>query len=460
MRILAALIPKDMMTSMPYLHQLGMNSHVLAFAGGLAVLVGTLFAVTPIARFRRAKIGEGLSEQGRTSSGLTWRRFGANLVVIELATAMVLLAGAGLLMKSLYMLLHTNLGLQPDHIATIHVQAQREKYGKPEQQAMLVRELLRTVAALPGVQAVGVTQKMPIEDADFTTGFGILGRPDNGQHKEVAIRFVSAGYWTTLKTRLLSGRYFTDDEDNSKPKVAIISQAMATQYFPGEDPVGKQIAFGDKPVLIIGVIDSIQEGQLDAAPRGAVYLPFYQSPDNGFIVLARTAQDDRSLLPALTFALASVDRGMAIYNPMTMDQKIHDAPSTYLHRSSAWLVGGFAIVALLLGIVGLYGVVAYSVGQRRREIGVRMALGAQRSAVYRLILLESGRLIGIGLGLGLVTSILAASLMRKLLFGVQAWDVGTLVSVGLILGAASLLASFLPARRAASINPTEALRAE
>jgi macrolide transport system ATP-binding/permease protein len=461
MRILAALIPKDMMASMPYLQQLGMNSHVLALAGGLAVMVGTLFAVTPIACFRRAKIGEGLSEQGRTSSGLTWRRFGANLVVIELATAMILLAGAGLLTKSLYMLLRTNLGLQPDHIATIHVQAQREKYGKPEQQAMLVRELLRTLAALPGVQSVGVTQKMPIEDADFTTSFGILGRPDNGQHKEVAIRFVSAGYWTTLKTRLLNGRYFADDEDNSKPKVAIVSEAMATQYFPGEDPVGKQIAFGDnKPVLIIGVIDSIQEGQLDAGPRGAVYLPFYQSPRNDFVVLARTAEDDRSFLPALTSALASVDRGMAIYNPMTMDQKIHDAPSTYLHRSSAWLVGGFAIVALLLGIVGLYGVVAYSVGQRRREIGVRMALGAQRSAVYRLILLESGRLIGIGLGFGLVTSILAASLMRKLLFGVQVWDVSTLVSVGLILGAASLLASFLPARRAASINPTDALRAE
>jgi macrolide transport system ATP-binding/permease protein len=151
---------------------------------------------------------------------------------------------------------------------------------------------------------------------------------------------------------------------------------------------------------------------------------------------------------------------MAIYNPMSMDQKIHDAPATYLHRSSAWLVGGFAVVALLLGVVGLYGVVAYSVGQRKREIGVRMALGAQRSTVYRMILFESGRLIGMGLAIGLVTAIMAASLMHKLLFGVQAWDAGTLTSVGLVLAAASLLASFMPARRAASMNPTEALRAE
>jgi macrolide transport system ATP-binding/permease protein len=214
------------------------------------------------------------------------------------------------------------------------------------------------------------------------------------------------------------------------------------------------------PVFVIGVIDDIQEGQLDAGPRGAVYLPFYQTPSTGLVVLARTAQDDRSLLPTLTSAIASVDRGMAIYNPLTMEQKIHDAPATYLHRSSAWLVGGFAFVALLLGIVGLYGVVAYSVGQRKREIGIRMALGAQRSTVYRLILSESSRLIGMGVAIGLVSAITAASLMHKLLFGVKAWDGTTLVGVGLILAAASLLASFLPARRAASINPTEALRAE
>jgi macrolide transport system ATP-binding/permease protein len=461
MRVLASLIPKEMMMSMPYLHELGLNGHVLAFACGLAVLVGILFALTPIARFRPAEIGEGLSERGHASSGVTWRRFGANLVVIELATAMVLLAGAGLLTKSFYRLLHTDLGIQPDHIATVHVQTQSEKYGKPEQRVALVRDVLGKVASLPGVKSVGVTQKMPIEDADFTTSFTMPGRPDDGRHKEVAIRFVSAGYWTTLKTRLVSGRYFTDDEDTSKPKVAIMNQTMARQYLPGEDPVGKQIAFDPKvPVLVIGVIDDIQEGQLDAAPRGAVYLPFYQTPSTGLVVLARTAQDDRSLLPTLTFAIASVDRGMAIYNPQTMDQKIHDAPATYLHRSSAWLVGGFAFVALLLGVVGLYGVVTYSVGQRKREIGIRMALGAQRSTVYRLILSESGRLIGMGVAIGLVSAITAASLMHKLLFGVKAWDATTLVGVGLVLAATSLLASFLPARRAASMNPTEALRAE
>jgi hypothetical protein len=254
-----------------------------------------------------------------------------------------------------------------------------------------------------------------------------------------------------------------DDEDSSKPSVVIINQAMARQYFPGEDPIGKQIAFdgdGKNHMQIVGVIDNVQEGQLDAKPRGAMYMPFYQRRDNGFVVLARTAQDDASLLPTLISAIRSVDPGMALYEPMTMDQKIHDAPSTYLHRSSAWLVGGFATMALLLGVVGLYGVVAYSVSQRTREIGVRMALGAQRSTVYRMILSEAGRLIAAGVVIGLVAAITAAWLMRKLLFGVQSWDAATLAGVGILLAVSSLLASFLPAQRAASMNPTDALRAE
>jgi predicted permease len=463
MHLLATLIPKDLMASMPYLHDLGLNARVTLFAAVLAVMAGALFALTPMARLRFTEIRAGLSEGGRGAAGLAWRRFGANLVVVELATAMVLLAGAGLLGKSFYRLLHVDIGLVPDHIAMMRVQAQNEKYSKDEQQVALGREIVRRVAGLPGVMTVGLTTKLPIEDADGTTSFHYVGRPDHGESKEVAIRMVTAGYMATLKTTLKSGRYFTDDEDASKPRVVMINEAMAKKYFPGEDAVGKQIALDYDPknhMLIVGTIDDIQEGQLDAAPRGAMYLPFNQDSDSGFVVLARTAQDEQSLLPAIESTLHGIDAGMAIYEPMTMEEKIHDAPATYLHRSSAWLVGGFAGMALLLGVVGLYGVIAYSVSQRTREIGVRMALGAQRTSVYQLILREAGQLIAVGVVLGLACSVGAGMLMRKLLFGVAAWDVPTLALVGLVLAGSALLASYLPARRAASVSPAEALRAE
>ena len=185
-----------------------------------------------------------------------------------------------------------------------------------------------------------------------------------------------------------------------------------------------------------------------------------QRPNNGFAVLARTTQDDRSILPTLTSTISSVDGSMAIYEPMTMGEKIHDAPVTYLHRSSSWLMGGFAGMALLLSVVGLYGVISYSVSQRTREIGVRMALGAQRSSVYRLILFEAIRLIAAGVALGLIGAVGAASLIRKLLFGVQAWDGMTLATVAGLLTCVALLATFLPAHRAAAANPMDALRAE
>jgi predicted permease len=310
---------------------------------------------------------------------------------------------------------------------------------------------------------VALTTKLPIEDGDNTTGFRIVGRPYHGEHNEVAIRSVSSAYMATLQTRLIGGRYFADDEDSSKPHVVIVNQALAKQYFPGEDPVGKQIAFDETEktrMLIVGVVSDLQEGQLDAAPRAALYRPFNQDPSNYFAVLARTAQDETAILPSLSATIHKIDPEMAIYSPTTMGEKIHDAPSTYLHRSAAWLVGGFATMALLLGAVGLYGVIAYSVSQRTREIGVRMALGAQRASVYRLILNEAGRLIVVGVTVGLVGSVAAAMLMRKLLFGVVPWDAPTLAGVAVVLAASAMLASYIPARRAASVSPVEALRVE
>ena len=463
MRLLDALMPKDMLASMPYLQGLGLNGRVGIFAAILAVLSGCLFALTPMSRLKFSQISEGLSQGGRGAAGIVWRRFGVNLVVIELATAMVLLAGAGLLGKSFYRLLHMDIGIQPDHVATLRIAGESGKYDKDEQEVALEREIVRRVQGLPGARSVGLTTKLPIEDGDNTTDFLIVGRPYHGEHNEVAIRSVSSGYMPTLETRLISGRYFTDDEDASKPHVVIVNQALAKQYFPGEDPVGKQIAFDETEktrMLIVGVVNDIQEGQLDAKPRGAMYRPFNQDPSNNFAVLVRTAEDETAILPSISATIHQIDPEMAIYDPITLGQKIHDAPSTYLHRSSAWLVGGFAAMALLLGVVGVYGVIAYSVSQRTREIGVRMALGAQRGSVYGLILKEAGRLIVVGVTLGLVGSVGAAMLMRKLLFGVRAWDAGTLAGVAVLLGTSALLASYFPARRAASVNPTEALRAE
>jgi macrolide transport system ATP-binding/permease protein len=463
MRMLATLIPKDMMAGMPYLQGIGLNGRVAAFACVLAVLAAALFAFIPMSRLKFTAIHEGLAQGGRAAAGTVWRRFGSKLVVIELATAMVLLSGAGLLGKSFYRLMHADIGIEPDHVASVHVTGVEAKYNKPEKQVALGREIVNRLQSLPGVISVGFTTKLPIEDGDQTTGFRIVGRPYHGEHNEVAIRAISSGYMATLRTQLVSGRYFRDDEDSSQPRIVIINEALAKQYFPGENPVGKQIAFDEKEksrMLIVGEVKDLQEGQLDAAPRGAMYIPFNQDPRTVFAVLVRTAQDERTLLPTIASTIHQIDPEMAVYDPVTMGQKIHDAPSTYLHRSSAWLVGGFAAMALVLGGVGLYGVIAYTVSQRTREIGVRMALGAQRGAVYMLILKEAVLLIAVGAALGLCGSIGAGFPMRKLLFGVQAWDAPILAAVTVVLAACALLASYLPARRAASVNPVEALHAE
>jgi ABC-type antimicrobial peptide transport system permease subunit len=208
------------------------------------------------------------------------------------------------------------------------------------------------------------------------------------------------------------------------------------------------------------VVSDVQEGQLDAPPRAAMYTNLNQDPSGDFAVVVRTSQDEAALPATMATIIHQIDPGVAIFDPETMDERIHDSPSAYLHRTSAYLVGWFAAIALVLSVVGLYGVVAYSVSRRTREIGVRMALGAPRGSVYGMILREAGWLTGIGLVLGLVCSLSAATLLRKLLFGTSAWDAGTLAGVALLLGMAAMLASFLPAKRAAAVDPAEALRAE
>jgi macrolide transport system ATP-binding/permease protein len=244
----------------------------------------------------------------------------------------------------------------------------------------------------------------------------------------------------------------------------LINQALARKYFPGEDPVGKKLGDTDLSpkslTEIIGIVEDVKDGSLDSEIWPAVYYPFNQNSDTYFSLVARTSQDEKSLLMSLVAAVHEIDPGIGVSDIATMADRINESPSAYLHRSSAWLVGGFAFLALLLGVVGLYGVIAYSVSQRTREIGVRMALGAQRSSVYQLIMKEAGWLVGAGIGVGLLCSIGFATLIRGLLFGVQSWDLTTLAGVAAVLGISAMLASYIPARRAARVDPMVALRYE
>ncbi|MGC2620743.1 MAG: ABC transporter permease [Acidobacteriaceae bacterium] len=463
MQLPARFVPKDMLAKLPFLQGLGPNLHIVVFACGIFLAAGAIFSLMPALRHSSGDLREGLTSGGRSLAGGTWRRLGANLVVVELTVAAVLLVSAGLLGKSFYRLLHSEIGLDPGHLATLQVSAEGPAYAKDGQQIELARQIQEKASEMPGVQSVALTDALPLGDGDGAKNFWIVGRPYHGEQNEILDRDVSDGYFSTIGAQLLRGRTFREDEDESKPLVAVINERMAQRYFPGENPLGQQIyPQGDEKhrIEIVGVVNDIQEGQLDAAPGPAVYLPFRQDPSNGFALVVRTRQDPDAMLSLMTTAVHRIDPGLATYDPFTMQQRIDNSPAAYLHRSSAYLVGGFAALALLLSIVGLYGVISYSVSQRTREIGVRMALGAERGMVHWMVLREAIRLTGMGLATGVVSAMGAAALMRSLLFGVEPWDVSTLVGVSVVLGSFALLPSYLPARRAARVNPVDALRAD
>jgi predicted permease len=464
MAVLRNLFPKQIAQRAPFLDNVGLNAHTCLFAGGVALLAMLLMAVTPAVRLSIRDLHEALGEGGRTAAGRVWRRLGANLVVVELTVAVVLLAGAGLLGKSLYRLLHVELGFDPTHLATVNLMMTDPASQKPEQLKALYREIDTRVSRLPGVESLGLTSDLPVECFCDTDWIRIPGKPYHGEHNDVMERDISPDYMQTLGAKLTKGRMFTAEDDDKHPKVTIINQTMALRYFPGEDAIGKTIADVKlSPASmrqVVGVIADVREAAPDSDPSPAEYFPISTTQDTYFQLAVRTRGDEKAFLPELVKTLRAVNPNLGVYGEITMEQSIDQSPTTVLHQLSAYLVGGFAGLALVLGVVGLYGVVAYSVSQRTREIGVRMALGAQRSAVHGMILKEAGWLAGIGIVLGLGCSMGAGALMKSLLFGVRAWDAWTLAGVAGVLGMCALLASLIPARRAARVNPVDALRAE
>ncbi len=461
MHLLTRLIPANLLINMPYLEGLGWNVRVVLFAVVMASMMAVLFSLTPSFHFllSRVRVGQG----SRNAAGTVWRHLGAHLVVVELCMAMILMVAAGLLGKSFVRLLHTDIGIEPRGLAMVRLRVPHFAYPKDEQIIALAHQLMDRVRGFSSVQSVAVTHQVPVDSTGGgSTSFLIIGRGTHSEGNEANARQVSAGYFQTLQARLVRGRYFHEWEDASKPRVMIINRAFARRYFPGEDPIGKEIRFDQsEPVIeIVGMVDDIKEGPLDKAVHPAIYTPFDQGAEGNFYVVVRTGQEPQAVLKSLVTAIHQIGPAVMTSHAETMTERIHQSESAYRHRSSAWVVGGFAGMALLLVVVGLYGVIAYSVSQRTREIGVRMALGAQRSAVSGMVLREALRLVVVGIGAGALGSMAIAGLLRPLLFGVRPWDAATLAGVAAVLGVAAMVASYLPARRAASVNPVEALRAE
>jgi macrolide transport system ATP-binding/permease protein len=459
-RALLRLIPANMLARMPYFNDLGVNLRVAALVAGVALVTIAVLSSTPLVHLALTRGRSVLADRGSASAA--WRRVGTKLVVLEIVTAMILLVGGGLLGKSLYRLLHVDIGLQPDHLATIAVSLPASTYATDEQQVVVVDELLRRVAALPGVESAAVTGRPPLQPGN-TVWIRIAGRPYNGEHNEVFYREISPAYLSTLKARLARGRYFTAQDDASRPRVVMINQALARRYFANDDAIGRQLFYhsmSSSAMEVVGIVDDVKEGVLDASTPATMYVPFAQEPSSGFAIVARTSQEEQTVLPALAVAVRETNPGISTFAPRTMNDLVTQSQPVYLRRSSAALVGAFAVLAWLLGVVGLYGTVAYSVSQRTREIGIRLALGAQASVVRRLIVGEAAVLTAVGLAIGAAGAIAVATWMRGLLFAVSSWDASTIAAAAAVLGASAIAASHIPARRAARVDPNVALRAE
>ena len=462
-RGMIATLPEQMLANMPYLRDATVEPTVLFFAAGLAFLTTLLCSLPPALRLSSPTMNHSLKEGGQLSAASSWKRFGSSLVVAEVAISAVLLVGSGLLLKSLYRLLHVDAGFNVSRLTTFYVFPDSKRYNEDAQALVMHDKVIDSLLAAPGVTAAGSTSTPPIVGGN-TSLFRVVGAPLTPLPYEANSRDIDSGYFPTLQAKLKAGRYFDEGDNANAPKVVIINETLAKMAFGEQNPVGQQIIFTfspkEKPRQVVGVVSDVHEGELDVEGKPAIYSPYAQGPDNVFAVVVRSDLDRAALRPALESAVHQVDPGLVLFQMQTMQDLIAQSPAAMLHRYPAWLVSVFAVSALLLGVVGLYGIVSYSVSQRTREIGVRMALGAPRGSVLKLVLGNGARLAAIGIAAGVAGAVLAGYFLRSVLFGVRPWDVATLLLVVALLSAISVLASYVPARRASRLDPVKALHYE
>jgi putative ABC transport system permease protein len=456
---LLALAPANL----PRVTDIHLDAGVLVFSLALSVITGLVFGIAPAWLAARADVNEALKQGSRGSTeGGARGRLRSALVVIEVTFALMLLGGAGLLARSFMQLAHVDPGFTPENATVLRLSLPQKKYTLPEQQTAFADALLERVKTLPGVQAAGLTHSMPLV-SDYVLGFNIEGRPAIAPSDLPNTNYyaVTPEYFRAMGIRLVRGRVFTARDDAKAPRVAIINETLARQQFPNEDPLGKRINITNGPDTwreIVGIVGDIKQYGVDKATSNQAYEPFAQVPFSSLNVVIRTSGPPAALLGAIRPTVYAVDKDQPIGTIRPLEEIMAD--SIARQRFAMTLLTVFSLVALVIAAVGIYGVMAYSVVQRTGEFGIRMALGAQQRDVLRLVLVQGGKLVGLGLIIGLAATLATSRAMGSMLFNTSAQDPLTLGTITLLLGAVALVACLLPASRATKVNPMEALRTE
>lgn len=461
-RLVKAFGPADL----PRLHEAALDLRVLAFVAAVTLLAGILFGLAPALGATRVNCAESLREGGQKSgSAVTHPRLRALLVVSQIAMAVALVMASALLARSFVELLASDPGFRPDHVLTFQTSLPNTQYPDRAAIARFYQQALPRLRDLPGVEAAGLTEAVPMSGPTEAGVAIIVGRPlAKGERPPIVdYTIVSPGLFSALGTPLLEGRDFSDADILSAPKVAIVNRAMARRYWPGQDPIGRQLLVPSQkvPATIVGVVADIRQSSLREIPGPAMFEPYTQDvwPSMALMqIVLRTKADPASLIGTARHTIQSLDPGVPLADVSTLATLTRDSMAS--DRFSMFLVGFFGVLALLLAAVGIYGVLAFSVGRRMREIGIRIALGAGRGAVLGMILREALRLAVPGVLLGAAAALGVGRLLAGLLYGVSATDPFILAAVSLVIALVSLAASFFPALRAAAVDPMEALRSD
>lgn len=447
--------------------QVGVDWRVLGFTLGVSVLTGLIFGLVPAFHSSKSELVESLKEGGR-GTGESARRNPVRsiLLVTELAIAVVLLVCAGLLIQSLWRLQKVNSGLQPQNVLTFNAVLPEVKYNF-EKQSQFFADLKTRLESSPGVQSASSIFPLPLSGDRFSISFQIEGRPVEPKDEPSADFFTTGvGYFRTMGIPLIKGRDFDDRDKHGSTPVIIVTEAFARRHFPNEDPIGKRIHPGISSIAgedstmreIVGVAGDVRNRGLNTEPRPAYYVPQTQIPFSQMVTVVKTTAEPRSLISAVTREVGAMDQDVPLFSVKTMEEYL--SASVAAPRFNSTLLTIFAVVALILTVVGLYGVMSYSVAQRTNEIGIRLALGAQGRDVMMMIVKQGSKVIVIGLALGLIGAFALTRLVASLLFGVTAKDPFTFAAVALLLALVALLACYVPAWRATKVDPMEALRCE